>query len=112
MFSLKPPTSSVKFREVLLTALALPLEDHVGLDGVPADRQRHVEEGFLVVEGPVDLRAVPEQDPATGRRLALQELEMPLVFLCLMSAKYLCENNLFVNQRRSFSIYACSPSDR
>ena len=100
---MKAPTSSVKFPEVLLTALALPLEDHLGLDGVPADRQRHVEEGFLVVEGPVDLRAVPEQDPATGRRLALQELEMPLVFLCFMSEKYLCENNIIIislsNQR-------------
>ena len=53
-----------------------------------------MEEGLLVVEGPVDLRAVPEQDPATGRRLALQELEMPLVFLCFMSEKYLCENNM------------------
>ena len=68
---LKAATIFVKFRKVLLAALALPLEDHLGLDGVPADRQRHVEEWFLVVEGPVYLRAVPEQDPATGRRLPL-----------------------------------------
>ena len=68
---LKAATIFEKFRKVLLAALALPLEDHLGLDGVPADRQRHVEEWFLVVEGPVYLRAVPEQDPATGRRLPL-----------------------------------------
>ena len=51
-----------KEERVEVTGLVLSLEDHLGLDDVPAHWQGLVKEGRLVSEHPVNVGTVPRQN--------------------------------------------------
>ena len=51
-----------KVERVQVTGLVLSLQDHLGLDDVPAHWQGLVEEGRLVLEHPVNVGTVPRQN--------------------------------------------------